>query len=132
MARREGAAPVLIDTPGLDPFDPTARDELLGLSAIAGAITAMVLPAGLDPAEARELADAFAQAGATLLIATRLDLCRRLGGVLAAASAGLALTEAGVGPGAADGLRPLTSDFLASRLTMPSGVRLPGPIQDAA
>ena len=54
------------------------------------------------------------------MVATRLDLSRRLGGVLAAAHAGkLALTEAGVGPGAADGLVPLTAAFLAARLIGP-------------
>lgn len=132
LARRHENAPVLIDTPGLDPFDPAARDELLGLAATAGAVTVLTLPAGLDPAEAYELADAFIEAGATLLIATRLDLCRRLGGVVAAASAGLMLTEAGTGPGAADGLRPLTPEFLADRLAIPPGVRLPGSLQDAA
>jgi hypothetical protein len=36
--------------------------------------------------------------------------------VLAAAAAGLTLVEAGVGPGAADGLVPLTPDLLARRL----------------
>ncbi len=52
-----------------------------------------------------------------LLVATRLDLARRLGGVLAAAArTGLALTEAGIGPGAADGLLPLTPEWLAARL----------------
>jgi flagellar biosynthesis protein FlhF len=132
LARRQDNAPVLIDTPGLDPFDPAARDELVSIAAIAGAVTVLALPAGLDPAEATELADAFIQAGATLLIATRLDLCRRLGGVLAAASAGLTLTEAGVGSGAADGLRPLTPEFLADRLTIPSGARSPDLPQDAA
>lgn len=132
MARREADAPVLIDTPGLDPFDPAARDELFGLSAIAGAVTVMVLPAGLDVAEAHELSGAFAEAGATLLIPTRLDLCRRLGGVVAAAFTGLTLTEAGTGQGAADGLRPLTPDFLAGRLAIPSGARLPGLLQDVA
>lgn len=128
---RSQDSPVLIDTQGLDPFDPPAREELLALAATAGAVTALALPAGLDPSEARELAEAFAEAGATLLIATRLDLSRRLGGVLAAASARLTLTEAGIGPGAADGLRPLTPEFLASRLTIPPGVRAPA-LQDIA
>ncbi len=128
---RSQDSPVLIDTPGLDPFDASARAELLALAAAAGAVTALALPAGLDPAEARELADAFAEAGATLLIATRLDLSRRLGGVLAAATAGLTITEAGVGSGAADGLRPLTPGLLASRLTIPPGARAPAS-QDIA
>ncbi len=63
-------------------------------------------------------------AGAGLLVATRLDLARRLGGVLAAADAGLAIAEAGIGPGAADGLVPLTPELLARRLqSMPTDPR---------
>ena len=117
LTRRPPDAPVLIDAPGLDPFDPAQADELAGLAGSAHATPVLVLPAGLDPAESADLAHEFAVAGATALVATRVDLARRLGGVLAAAAAGpLALTEAGIGPGAADGLVPLTPDFLAARL----------------
>lgn len=117
VARRQADAPVLIDAPGLDPFDPAQRDELQALAATTGATVALVVPAGLDPAEAADLAHAYATLGVTLMIPTRLDLVRRLGSVLSAANAGrLALTEAGVGPGVADGLIPLTPDELASRL----------------
>jgi flagellar biosynthesis protein FlhF len=119
-ARRPGDAPVLIDAPGLDPFDRAQQDELRGLAAAAGATPVLVLPAGLDPGEAAELAQAHAALGATLMIATKLDLARRLGSVLSAASAGrLALTEAGVGPGVADGLIALTPGELAARLLTP-------------
>ena len=118
LLRRVPGAPVLIDAPGTDPFDPTQNDEVAGLAVTANATTALVLPAGLDPAEAADLAAAFAAAGATLLVGTRLDLARRLGGLLAAAEAGkLTMTEAGIGPGAADGLEPLTPFLLADRLS---------------
>ena len=117
LLRRQPGCPVLIDAPGTDPFDPAQRDEMAGLAATANAQTALVLPAGLDPSEAAELAAAFAGAGASLLVATRLDLARRLGGILAAATAGrLTMVEAGTGPGAADGLVALTPALLAARL----------------
>jgi flagellar biosynthesis protein FlhF len=116
LARRPAGAPVLIDGPGIDPFSPTAQAGIGSLAQTAGAVTALVLPAGLDAAEASDTAAAFKAAGAGLLVATRLDIARRLGGVLAAASAGLALAEAGVGPGAADGLMPMTPAWLAARL----------------
>ncbi len=116
LARREGGAPVLIDSPGTDPFDPAQRDEIAALASTAGARLAVVLPAGLDVGEATDLAGAYAACGARLLAATRLDLARRIGAVLAAAGAGLALAEAGIGPGAADGLVPMTPDLLATRL----------------
>ena len=116
LSGRVADAPVVIDAPGLDLFDRAQRAEMMDLAATTNAVMALVLPAGLDPAEAADLATAGMQAGATLLIATRLDLVRRLGGVLAAAEAGLAMAEAGIGPGAADGLVPLTPEFLAARL----------------
>ncbi|HEY0420878.1 MAG TPA: GTP-binding protein, partial [Acetobacteraceae bacterium] len=108
LARRQDGAPVLIDAPGCDPFDAAQRENLEALTVSVNGEVAMVLPAGMDPAEAADIATAHVQSGARLLVATRLDVARRLGGVLAAASAGLALTEAGVGAGAADGLTPLT------------------------
>ncbi len=117
LARRLDSAPVLIDAPGCDPFDPAQVEELAALATAASARIVLVLPGGMDAAEAAELASAYAATGASHLVATRLDLARRLGGIVAAASAGrLALTEAGIGAGAADGLVPLTPTFLAERL----------------
>lgn len=117
LARRPLGAQVLIDAPGTDPFDPTQREEIAALAATVRAIVALVLPAGMDPAEAADLACAYAEAGASLLIVTRLDITRRLGGVLAAGSLGkLALAEAGIGPGAADGMVALTPALLSARL----------------
>ena len=116
VARRQGNAPVVIDMPGLDPADPADQDYLRECRSAAGGAIALVLPAGLDPADAEELAEGFKDLGATLLVATRLDQSRRLGGILAAASVGLALTEAGTSAGVADGLTPMTPAFLAERL----------------
>lgn len=132
LARRQGGAPVLIDAPGGDPFDLAYREAVSALAATADATIVLVLPAGLDVNEAADLAGAFAELGATLLIPTRLDLARRLGAVLSAADMGLALTEAGVGPGAADGLAALTPAFLAQRLSTTSGRRQTTHTLDAA
>lgn len=121
LARRRNGEPVLIDSPGSDPFEEEQREEIAALAATAGAEIGVVLPAGLDTAEATDLAGAYAACGARKLLATRLDLSRRIGAVLTAAGAGLALSEAGIGPGAADGMIPLTPDLLATRL-----MRLPG------
>lgn len=133
LARRQGAAPVILDGPGSNPFDPAQRDELAALAASSGARTALVLPAGLCPAEAGELAASYAETGASLLVATRLDLARRLGGVLAAADAGgLALTEGGTGPGASDGLVTLSPESLAERLAAAAATRSPQPQRNAA
>jgi flagellar biosynthesis protein FlhF len=117
LTQRRDEAPVLVDTPGCNPFHPAELDELASLATTAAATVVLVLPAGMDAAEATDLALAYASIGARLLVATRLDLARRLGGILAAAAgANLALTEAGIGPGAADGLQPITPEWLATRL----------------
>jgi MinD-like ATPase involved in chromosome partitioning or flagellar assembly len=92
--RSEGA-PVLIDSPGLDPFDAAQREELAGLATIAGAAMALVLPAGMDAEESADVAAALAACGVRLLVGTRFDVARRIGGLLAAAGMGLAMTEAG-------------------------------------
>lgn len=133
LARRQGGAPVLIDGPGIDVFDPAQREESMALAATADASVVAVMPAGQDPNEAADQGQALSEAGASLLVATRLDMARRLGGVLAAAASGqLALAEAGVGPGAADGLEALTPAFLAERLLAPPGLPLPAvPLERA-
>ncbi len=125
LARRPPGAPVLIDAPGIDPFDPAQRDELAALAATATARIALVLPAGMDAAECADLAGAFGELGATMLIATRLDIARRIGGLLAAAdAASLTMTEAGTGPGAADSLVALGPAYLAARLIQTAPARV--------
>ena len=135
LARRQDGAPVLIDTGGIDPFDAQAQAGIAMLAQVARAQTALVLPAGGDAAESADMAAAFAAGGATALVATRLDVARRLGGIVTAAAAGLALVEAGTGPDAADGMQPLTPVLLTQRLFPPaSAVPIAGrpPVWPAA
>jgi flagellar biosynthesis protein FlhF len=118
LAQRTDGGPVLIDTFGADPRDPGQAAELTALAAASEAHVALVLPAGLDPGEAADVACSHAEAGAASLIATRLDVAHRMGGIVAAsAAARLPLTEAGIGSGAADGLVPFTPLLLAARLS---------------
>lgn len=114
--------PVLIDTPGSDPWGDAAY--VTDLAAAAAARIVLVLPAGLDGREAEDIAGAYARLGASGLIATRLDVARRRGSVLWAAQQ-LPLAEAGIGPGAADGLVPFTPSLLCSIL-QPPGLARPG------
>ncbi len=109
--RRDGA-PVLIDSAGLDPFSPAALAWAKSLAEAAGAEPVAVLAAGIDAGEAADIAAALAGVGASKLVCTRLDLARRMGGVLAAAAT-LSLAELGLGPGAADGLLPASPALLA-------------------
>jgi flagellar biosynthesis protein FlhF len=132
LARRARGEAVLIDTAGCDPFDPPQAVALRGLAMVAEADLVLVLPAGLDAAEAADLARAFAALGARHLVATRLDSARRLGAVLAAAEAGpLLLTEGGIGPEVADGLEPLTPAGLAARLAAAPRRGAPSPLEAA-
>ena len=116
LTRRQPGTPVLIDTPGCNAFDPMQIEELTALAATVAATMVVVLPASKNPAEAADQASAYHAAGSNLMVATRLAFARRLGGMLAAAHAGLALTEAGVSPGAADGQQQITPAWLAKRL----------------
>lgn len=108
---------MVIDTQGATPGDEGARDALAALVAASAAEPVLVLPADLAAAEATAMVRFYAPLGATVLLPTRLDLVRRLGGMLAAADAGrLALPAAGVTPHFAFGLRRLTPEIVARRL----------------
>jgi flagellar biosynthesis protein FlhF len=121
LARRQSGAPVLIDMPGGTPFNRAQSEELTAMTSTANGRIAVVLPAGMDPSESFDTASGYAQAGAEYLVATRLDVSRRIGCILAAATSGLALVEAGIGEGAADGLVPMTAALLAERLLTAPG-----------
>jgi flagellar biosynthesis protein FlhF len=126
LASRRPGVKVLIDMPGIDPFNESAADELQAASITAQPAMVLVMPAGLDVSEATDLAMGFAALGVRHLVPTRLDVSRRLGAVVAAAAAaGLTLTDAGVGPGAADGLIHLTPGYLAQRMSQFIAARIP-------
>lgn len=116
LRAREPGQMALVDGFGCDPFDDAQAERLHRLIRAADAIPVLVLPAGLDAEESAEIARAFHLLGARHLLPTRLDMARRLGGVLSAAAVGLALTEAGIGPQVAHGLQPLSPSWLAARL----------------
>ncbi len=111
LSRAAPGQPVIIDTPACNPFDQAQARALLPL--IAQASPLLLQPAGLCADEAREEAMAFHAMGVRHLLVTRADIARRGASVLAAARAGLSLTEAGTGP--AEGLQPLSAAWLAAR-----------------
>lgn len=128
MERIGAAKRIFIDTPGLNPFSPEDM-RLLARYAAAGDIEpVLVMPAGLDPDESGEIARIYAAVGARCMMPVRLDLARRLGGILAAAHhGGLIFAESSATPKIADGLEPLTPRRLA-RILMPEAAREePGP-----
>lgn len=111
---------VFIDTPGLNPFLAQDMTFLRGLIDAADVEPVLVMAAGGDPIEAAEIAEAFAEVGATRLLATRLDMTRRLGGVLAAADAGqFMISDVSITPHVANGLCPITPVSMARLLVPP-------------
>ena len=111
--------PVLIDTPGTNPFDEDEMNHLSSFTRIAGAENILVIAAGGDSIESADIAREFATVGARRLVVTRLDMTRRLGSILAAAAAGkLALSDVSITPGVAEGINPINPVSLA-RLIMP-------------
>ena len=111
LSRAAHGQPVLVDTAGCNPFQPG------GLAALIEGLGQAVLvqPAGLCPEEARDEARAFHAMGVRHLLPTRLDVARRIGGTLAAARVGLALTEGSSGPDPVRGLDPITAEWLEGR-----------------
>lgn len=107
---------ILVDMPSANPFDPSDLGAASNLAAQAEARLVLVLPAGQGYADSVEIGRSYAALGARNMVVTKLDAAQRFGGVLGAAEAGLAFTEAGIGPVIGDGLRKLSADGMARLL----------------
>ena len=117
LAKSAKASQVIVDTGGLNPFDPQEMKALARLIHTEEMVPTLVLPAGTDAEESAEIAMTFEILGVKRLIPTRLDFSRRLGGILSAADrAHLAFMEASHTPQVADGILRLTPDALANLL----------------
>ena len=111
---------VLIDTAGTNPHDP---DDMARISRLADAGTiepVLALTAGMDADESAEIARSFTLLGVQRMMATRLDVARRLGGLLAGAQqGGLSFCDISFTPKVTDGLAKLDASTLASFLMNP-------------
>lgn len=122
VAGAQGRGHILIDCPGGNPFDDADVARQARLIKAVNADVVLVMAGGSDPMEAAEIARIYRELGARRLLLTRLDMTRRFGSYLSAAAvADLKLTEVGVGPNVADGLRPMNPVTLA-RLLLPQSV----------
>lgn len=112
LAAKSSAHLTLIDTWGVNPFH--AEDmKLLARFMHKNVEPVLVMAAGGDAAESAEIARVFSLLGVKKMLPTRLDIARRLGGLLEAAYHGrMAFTDAGVSPDVADGLTGVTPDSL--------------------
>jgi flagellar biosynthesis protein FlhF len=120
VAKADADGAILIDTLGTNPLKAGDLAQLRELAEAAGAEIVLVMAAGGDAMESAELAAGYAEAGATRLVATKIDVARRYGGILAAAEAGrLAFAGVGTSPEIASGLGTLRADQLC-RLILPA------------
>jgi flagellar biosynthesis protein FlhF len=129
VAKADAAGAILVDTLGTNPLKAADLAQLRELAEAAGAEIVLVMAAGGDAVESAELAAGYAEAGATRLVATKVDVARRYGGLLAAADGGrLAFAGVGTSPEIASGLGTLRADQLC-RLILPASraeLRAPG------
>ncbi len=112
-----GADQVFIDTAGINPFNPEEMKDLARMLAVGEIDPVLVLPAGVDADESGEIGRAYAALGIRSILPTRLDIARRLGGILSAAHhGGMVFAEGSHTAKVADGLFTLTPRRLASLL----------------
>ena len=111
-----GDALAIVDTMGFDPRQSKMRAAFAALAAVDGIAPIAILSATTDAEEAGEMAASLAQLGAQRLIVTGLDLVRRMGALVSAASQGIALAHVTRSPYVAGGLETLTPLSLARLL----------------
>ena len=108
---------VLIDAPAANPYLDADMQALAELGRETGAEPILVLPAGLHPREASDMAQAFRAAGCQRMVGSRLDVARRYGALIGAAfDARLKLCDFAASDQAAHGLTPATPLALARML----------------
>lgn len=121
-------ANIVIDSAGINPLSLSDMTGLRALIEEARAEPLLVLAAGLDAAEAGDLATEFAAIGCRRMIATRLDVTRRMGALLNAAHAGgLAFAGITASPHVADAVGPVGALALARLLLSPMTKRASAP-----
>ncbi|MEL7028724.1 MAG: hypothetical protein AAGL49_05800, partial [Pseudomonadota bacterium] len=121
----------VIDSPGVNPYDPSEIAYLHELLEMSAAEPVLVLPANGDRTEHEEIARVFHALGARRLILTKLDSARRLGaGLSAAHTADLALAQFGLSPYIAESVHRAAPELLADRLTIGlEGAKPTPPVQ---
>ncbi|MCF8496202.1 MAG: GTPase [Alphaproteobacteria bacterium] len=125
LADLEEMDQIIIDTPGINPFSTDDIKILARLMSVCDSEPVLILPAGGDAQDCGDMGKAFSALGVRHLFPTRLDIARRLGGVLSAAHHGsFTFTDASRTSKVADGLFSLTPKSLA-KLLMPKGYRSP-------
>ena len=109
---------VIIDTMGYNPFDTKEMAELHSFIQAYDVEPVLVVAAGSDQVESQEIAETYMNLGVRRFIATRLDVARRYGSLLAtAASMDLAFAGVGITPYLGKGIERIDAMSLARLLT---------------
>jgi flagellar biosynthesis protein FlhF len=123
----QDGALVLVDTAAVNPLRAESLAAPAALARRLGGELLPVLAADLLPVEAHEQATAWRALGAERFLASRLDTARRLGMLLAAADAGLALAGVGIAPLVAEPVKHWTAANLARLLLHRADAFAPEP-----
>jgi len=119
----QGADEIYIDTAGMNPFNPEDMRDLARFISVGNIEPVLVMPAGIDAEESGEIARVYGTLGVHYMMPSRLDIARRLGGLLAAAHyGGLFFADASNTAKVAEGLMSLTPERL-TQLLMPEAFR---------
>lgn len=114
---------ILIDTAGTNPHDPDDMARIARLADVGSIEPLLAMTAGVDAEESAEIARSFALLGVRRMVATRMDIARRLGGILAAAQkAGMNFCNMTFSPKVTDGVSYMTPRILSEFLINPDRV----------
>ena len=108
---------VLVDTPGINPFEEKEVSLISPLVRALKADVIMTIDAGRNSYDSVEIAEIFSKLGARYLLPTRMDLTGRIGGIISVAeSTGMALGAAGVSSSIVQGIAKIDAKSLARLL----------------
>ncbi len=116
---------VLIDLPGINIYSPKAMKHMLEIIERFRARLSLVIPAGMDPEEAADIAGTFKECGTNTIIASRLEQSGRIGSVITAAACGLKLTYGSYSGNVNAGFSKLSAKMLAGRLVQLPNIAVP-------
>lgn len=120
LQSQQGHDLILIDTAGTNPHDPDDMARIARLSDAGTIEPILALTAGIDADESSEIARSFALLGVQRMLATRLDVARRLGGLLAAAhKGGMTFCDASFTPKVTNGIFQMSPSKLSEFLINP-------------
>ena len=125
LSQNQGKAWVLIDTAGANIYEFAQLKALGEFASLQGVEPVLTCPAGLDPAEAVEMASVFNFIHIERVIVTRLDAVRRMGSAFGAlTTGGYAFANYTNSAIPTDTCQPMTATALASLMLRHARERL--------